>query len=110
MPAPSLWRETLVASRLAEYELFTRLHAHKLAASHGEAARALISRLALVELAPPVLARALEAFPVPVRALDALHLASMHFLRGLGREISLATFDERLAVAARKLGIKLARV
>ena len=110
VPAPSLWRETLVASRLAEYELFTRLHARKLAASHGEAARALISRLALVELAPPVLARALEAFPVPVRALDALHLASMHFLRGLGREISLATFDERLAVAARKLGIKLARV
>ena len=110
MPAPSLWRETLVASRLAEYELFTRLHARKLAASHGEAARALISRLALVELAPPVLARAQEPFPVPVRTLDALHLASMHFLRGLGLEISLATFDERLAVAARKLGIKLARV
>jgi predicted nucleic acid-binding protein len=47
---------------------------------------------------------------VPVRTLDALHLASMHFLRGLGREISLATFDERLALVARKLGIKLARV
>ena len=110
VPAASLWRETLVASRLAEYELFTRLNARKLSASHGEAARALLSRLALVELAPPVLARALEPFPVPVRTLDALHLASVHFLRGLGREVSLATFDERLALAARRLGIKLSRV
>jgi len=30
-PPASLWNETLVASRLLEYELWTRLHARKLA-------------------------------------------------------------------------------
>ena len=30
VPAAPLWRETLVSSRLAEHELFTRLHARKL--------------------------------------------------------------------------------
>ncbi len=110
VPAEALWRETLVTSRLSEYELFNRLNAHRLAASHGDAARALLSRLALIELAPPVLARALEPFPLPVRTLDAVHLASLHFLRGLGREVALATFDQRQAKAARRLGIELAKV
>jgi type IV pilus assembly protein PilB len=32
----------------------------------------------------PVLARALEPFPVPLRTLDALHLAAVAFLRGRG--------------------------
>jgi predicted nucleic acid-binding protein len=110
VPAEALWRETLVTSRLSEYELFHRLNAHRLAASHCDAARALLSRLALVELAPPVLVRALEPFPLPVRTLDALHLASLHFLRGLGREVALATFDQHQARAARRLGIDLAKV
>jgi len=45
--------------------------------SHGAAVRALINRVALLELATPVLARALDPFPTPVRTLDALHLASI---------------------------------
>jgi predicted nucleic acid-binding protein len=70
----------------------------------------LIGRLALVELAPPVLARALEPFPLPVRTLDALHLASAEFLRGQGQKLSLASYDERLSAAARRMGIPLADV
>jgi hypothetical protein len=35
----------------------------------------------LIELAPAVLSRPLEPFPLPVRTLDALHLASIEFLR-----------------------------
>ncbi|MCY4211377.1 MAG: hypothetical protein OXE97_10115 [Gammaproteobacteria bacterium] len=51
LPA-SLWQEPLVSSRLLEYEVWNRLHARGLAQSHGEAARSLIGRLALLELTP----------------------------------------------------------
>ena len=104
-PAPSLWDETLVSSRLLEYEMWNRLNARRLAASHGEHARELLQRLALLELAPPVLARALEPFPSPVSTLDALHLASIEFLRAQRQDVALATYDSRMLAAARSLGI-----
>jgi hypothetical protein len=56
--------------------------------------------------AAPVLARALEPFPVPVRTLDALHLASLEFLKSHGQRVYLASYDERLLSAARRLGIE----
>ena len=107
VPPEALWREALVSSRLLEYEVWNRLHAGGFARSHGEDARALIASLAFVELAPTVLARALEPFPTRLRTLDALHLASIEFLRGQGQAIELATYDDRLAVGARALGINL---
>jgi predicted nucleic acid-binding protein len=109
-PPDSLWAGGLVASRLLEYELWTRLNGRSLGASHGEMARRLLERLAILELTPNVLARALEPFPVAVRTLDALHLASMEFLRGLGQKIELASYDDRLTVAARSLGIPIAEL
>jgi len=109
-PPASLWDEPLVSSRLLEYEIWTRIHARRLAKSHGEAARALLGRVALLELAPPVLVRGLDPFPTPVRTLEALHLASMEFLRGQKQEIVLASYDERLVAAARSLGIPIAQV
>ena len=80
-PPPRLWDESLIASRLLEYELWNRLHARDLGRSHTDAARALVDRVALIELAPPVLARALEPFPVAVRTLDALHRCDHHGAR-----------------------------
>ena len=56
----------------------------------------------------PLCSRALEPFPTPVRTLDALHLASIEFLRGLGQRPMLATYDHRLAEAAALLDISLA--
>lgn len=106
-PPASLWDETLVASRLMEYEVWTRLHARGLAESHGEAASGLIGRVALLELSPPVLARALDAFPVPVRTLDALHLASCNYLRNQGQSVSLASYDHRMTTAARALAMPI---
>jgi predicted nucleic acid-binding protein len=107
-PPPSLWRETIASSRLLEYELWTRLNARKLGQSHGEAARLLVGRIALLELVQPVLARALEPFPVPVRTLDALHLASLEFLRSQGASVELASYDERMLEAAHKLKLPCA--
>jgi hypothetical protein len=107
-PPDSLWRHPLVASRLLEYELWTRLNARRLGGSHGELARRLLERVALLEMLPNVLTRALEPFPTRVRTLDALHLASIEFLRARGQSIELASYDERLVVAARGLGIPIA--
>jgi predicted nucleic acid-binding protein len=107
VPPVELWEDVLVSSRLAVYETWTRVHARQLASSHGEQVRLLFGRIALVELAPPVLARALEPFPSPVRTLDALHLASIDFLRAQSQSVTIATYDERLRNAAGALGVSI---
>ncbi len=107
-PDPAFWRAgPFVSSRLLEYEVWNRINARGLRPSHGEDVRLLLGRLAFLELAPPVLTRALEPFPTPVRTLDALHLASVDFLLGMGQRPTLATYDRRLSEAAAALDIPL---
>ena len=103
-PPSSLFGEALVSSRLLEYEVWTRLHSYGLASTHGDPARELIGRVALIKLDPAVLARAVEGFPSPVRTLDALHLASFHYVASRGQRLALATYDDRMLAAARSLG------
>jgi len=110
LPPARLWDEELVSSRLLEYEVWNRVHARKLGNSHGDAVRALVGRVALIEMVAPVLTRAQEAFPAQVRTLDALHLASIEFLRERLPDIRLASYDGRLLAAARKLRIALYRL
>jgi hypothetical protein len=107
VPPPEFWDETLVSSRLLEYEVWTRLHARGLGQSHGDLARQLIHRLALIELAAPILGRALEPFPAPVRTLDTLHLASVEFLRQHDPRVRVASYDERMLTAARAMKIPI---
>jgi len=108
IPPASLWREVLVSSRLLEYELWTRLHARGLGKSHGDAARDLLARIAFVEMVPPVLGRAADPFPIPVRTLDALHLATADFLRTRRQEVQLASYDDRQCAAAVRMGFSFA--
>lgn len=103
LPPEKLWDEHLISSRLLEYEIWTRINAHKLGLSHADEVRSLLGRIALVELSPPVLTRALEPFPSPVRTLDALHLASIDFLHKQGQNVVLASYDTRMISAARSL-------
>ncbi|NJN52970.1 MAG: type II toxin-antitoxin system VapC family toxin [Gammaproteobacteria bacterium] len=105
-PPNWLWAETLVASRLLEYELWGRIHARKLARTHGELVQGLLGRLAILELSPAVLSRALEPFPAPVRTLDALHLASLDYLKRNGQTIALASYDRRMLAAAAALQVE----
>ncbi|MCB1058248.1 MAG: PIN domain-containing protein [Acidobacteria bacterium] len=109
-PPAALWNETLVSSRLLEYELWSRIHARRLGEPLGTGARRLVSGIGLIELVPAVLARALKPFPRPVGTLDGLHLASVEFLRGLRQEVALATYDVRMAAVAEELGIPLYRL
>ena len=89
-----------------EYEIWTPLRARGLADSHGEAARRFVGRIALVELTPRVLARALDAFPGPgpLRTLDALHLASCAYLLEQDQDVELASYDRRMNDIARADG------
>jgi len=103
----SMWNDDVVSSRLLEYEVWNRIHARQLGRKLGEQTQALLNRIDFVELTPLVLARAVEPFPVPVRTLDALHLASVEYVRSLGQSIALASFDQRLNAAARALTIEL---
>lgn len=106
-PPRELWRELLVSSRLLEYETWTRVHALGLGKSHGEAVRALLGRVAFLELIPEVLTRARDPFPVPVRTLDALHVASAHFLMEQGQDVTFASYDQRLLGVVRALRMKV---
>lgn len=107
-PDDTFWSTgPFVSSRLLQYEVWVRIHARGLEDSHGEDVNRLLAGLDVLELAPPVLARALEPFPVPVRTMDALHLASVEFLRTQGQRPSLATYDRRQSEAAAALDIPL---
>ena len=70
----------------------------------------MLARVELIELATHVLLRALEPFPIPVRTLDGLHLATLDFLRAQGDRVELASCDDRLVSAAQALGIPLAEL
>ena len=107
-PPETVWGGPLVSSSLLEYEVRNRIHARGLGTSLGDSASALIGRLTPIELTPLVLVRALQPFPVAVRTLDALHLATIEFLRARGHAVELASYHERLLAAARGLGIELA--
>lgn len=105
-PPDSLGDERLVSSRLLEYEVWNRILARGFGRSHGNEVRALLARVDMIEMNKPALARALEPFPIPVRTLDALHLATIEFLRGQGDSVELASYDARLLAAAAALGIQ----
>ena len=107
-PPQGFWEQEFIASRLLEYEIWTRLNARRLAVSHGDHATRLLARIALVEMVPDVLSRTLEPFPVGVRTLDALHLSTLHFLAERRLEVRLATYDERMRAAAVALGFQVA--
>ncbi|MDZ7781215.1 MAG: PIN domain-containing protein [Gemmatimonadota bacterium] len=109
-PPRDLWAEDLVSSRLLDYELWTRIHARGLAATHGDFARLLLARVARLKLSEEVLERALDPFPTAVRTLDALHLASIVFLLEQGRDVALATYDSRQAKTARAMGIPMSEL
>lgn len=100
---PTFWQQPLVSSRLLAVESWVRVHGKRLARSHGELLGTLLGRVALVELDPRVLVRTNEPFPSAVRTLDAIHLATVHYLQAQGQPLQLATFDERMAVVAKQM-------
>ena len=106
-PADAFWSQPFVSSQLLRYEVINRLHVRAIDPVLLEDAGHILSRFKLIDLSLAVLARALRPFPVPVRTLDGLHLATMDFLRSQGQMVSLASYDQRLLAAAAALGFAM---
>ena len=106
-PPAAFWSQAFVASRLLEFEVFNRVHAHGATATHASDARQLVDRVGLLEMSEAVLSRALRPFARPVRTLDSLHLATMDFLRSQGLVLALASYDQRLVATAVAEGFAL---
>ena len=107
-PPAELWSLPLISSRLIEYEMTQRILARKtgqggLGKDGLEAVGVLLGKIQMVEMTPNVLARAREPFPVEVKTLDALHLATAAFLVARGQSISIATYDKRMVAAAKAM-------
>lgn len=106
-PPDDFWLgETLVSSRLLEYELLNRLHAYNMPPAALSIARDLVARIGLVELIPEILSSAREPLSEKLRTLDALHLATIAFFVAQGVDISVATYDERMREGAKKLKVR----
>lgn len=107
LPPKTLWDEPLVASRLTEYEVRVRTLAGPAAHAREPYVEQLLAAVSFVEITPQIVARLYEPFPVRVRTLDAIHLATLaHLARGPVKA-RLATYDQRLSAAAARMGIEL---
>lgn len=106
-PPASFWSGEMISSRLLEFEVVNRINSRLDWSARIDRARLLLDRVKMLDLSSTVLTSALSPFPVPVRTLDGLHLATMVFLRGHGQTIEVATYDQRLATAAQALGFPL---
>ena len=112
------WRaiEIGVASALLEVECVRTLDRLRLLegiaedeiARRRETVYRIVEALTLIEPTRPVLARAAQPLPVVLGTLDALHLASMEFLRSRNQNLTLASYDDRMITAAQAIGFELA--
>ncbi len=107
-PPDAFWSSSFTSSRLLEYEVLNRVNVRAPGSALIDDARMLLDQCDLLDLSPSILARALAPFPVPVRTLDGLHLATMDFLRLHGQSVELVSYDQRLNAAAQALGFRLA--
>jgi predicted nucleic acid-binding protein len=97
-------RSPLVASALVRTEVVRAVLPH----GEGAVGRAqvVLSLLDLIRVNDQILRAAGTLLPPEVRSLDAIHLATVVHL---GRDVaSVVTYDERMAGAARVLGLRTA--
>ena len=109
-PPPEFWDRELTTSRLTGYEVYSRLHRQQSSELYVTRATELIGLPLTLDLSPEVLGRAEHPFPIPLRTLDALHLASADWLRSQGFPVQIATYDQRLAAAALAMGFETVAV
>lgn len=67
-----------------------------------------LAAMEIIEVSAVVLSRAAQPLPVPLKTLDAIHLASAMLWRETTHdEVDLATHDGSLALAARAMGFRV---
>jgi predicted nucleic acid-binding protein len=113
--APFEKGKVLVSSKLAEVETaraverahFSGLMDAPTAAQKSKELRILLGRLHLASVTDAVIERARQTFPVSVRALDAVHVASAEILQEEAGALEFWTHDRRQAVAAISRGLEV---
>ena len=105
-PAPEFWLSDINSSRLLEFEVLNRVHAYEPSPPRLAMARQLLDIVEYLDMTGRSLRRALQPFPVPVRALDGLHLATMDYLHERGLPLTLASYDARLLAASEAMGFE----
>lgn len=117
-PKPlSHWRkiERAFTSELTRVECLRTIDRLRLAGRLGDEDVAIrrelieerLDGMSLVTIDRRILRRAAEPMPTSVRTLDALHLASAMALRTKEPNLTFATHDQELALAARALGFRV---
>lgn len=66
-----------------------------------------VETFSLIPVGPRILERAAEPFPTMLGSLDAIHLASALLVRDRFEDLSVASHDQELAVAARAVGFRV---
>lgn len=94
--------DAVIASEVVAVELYCAVHRRGL---RPTAVEPVLDRLALKPLNEAILARARRPFPRPLRALDAIHLATVLAVRTVVG--TLYTYDAELAEAAVGEGIRV---
>ncbi len=107
-PKTERWHaDTLVSSRLLEVEVWCALYRRSRARDYGAAATNLLGRVYLIDLTSEMLERAQQPFPLPLRALDAIHMATL--AEFIGQSCTIATYDHEMAECAVAIGFRLER-
>lgn len=106
-PDRTFWDQPIISSRLCAYEVYRRLGNLGAGGDRKTLATLILSRFSELELIGPIVDRAAGSFPMGIRTLDALHLASVLFLAEQGLRVTVATYDRRMAEAARALDFEV---
>lgn len=106
-PSKEFWDGPRFASRLTELEVRVRAAAKQASAERDAGIESIASRLRFTEINPTTVGLLYSDPPRNLRTLDALHLATLEYLRRTGRELTLATYDRRLATAAHAMGFQV---
>ncbi len=106
-PPDPFWTNAFVSSRLIQYEIWTRLNGVGSSKAHRQRALELLNLIGVLEMSPEILESIVDGGLPPVRTLDAIHLATMKWMLDERMAFELATYDVRLAIAARTLGINV---
>lgn len=108
--------DTGISSAIAEVECLRSLDRLRLkaglsdetVAQRRQAVYRLLESMEIAEVTSSVLARAGQPFPTAIRTLDAIHLATaLLWKEQNGKELTMATHDRALAVAASAMGVRV---
>jgi len=110
--------DVAVSSHLAVVECHRAIDRARLVGAMDDVAVAIrtkeligfFARLALVEISSAIVNLARAPFPVPVRALDAIHVATAQWLLPQVGGIAFWTHDHRQALAALSRGLDVAGI